>query len=210
MRRFSKGLLAATAGVAVFGVASLAAAGMQHTHQLSLRLPDGSVEQIAYTGDVAPRIVVADGPAPLAVMAPSAASLGADPFGPDSPFAELQRVSAALDREAALMMQAQPGLPMPMLTGDGQGLMRVDLGALPKGVQGYSVVSTSVGDAVCTRSTEVISRGDGQAPKVVTHASGQCGADGHDRQAPAAAAPPASSAGDGSRLIQASYALPRA
>ncbi|MBV9554962.1 MAG: hypothetical protein JO032_19460, partial [Alphaproteobacteria bacterium] len=44
------------------------------------------------------------------------------------------------------------------------------------GVREYELVSTVTGNSVCNRSVEITSMGNGAAPKVVTHTSGNCGA----------------------------------
>src|SRR6185437_5983089 len=87
-----KAYLAATALVAVAGFAGLAAAQSSHSHLLNLRLPDGSVEQIRYQGDQVPQIRLETQPMAFAVLSPIA-----DDF---APLAELQQISAAMDREA--------------------------------------------------------------------------------------------------------------
>jgi hypothetical protein len=48
-------------------------------------------------------------------------------------------------------------------------------GVSPPGSQSYSFVSTMSGSGVCTRSVEITSMGNGAAPRVVSHSSGNCG-----------------------------------
>ncbi len=78
------------------------------THVLVVRLPDGSLEHIRYAGDRPPQIRFDSQPD----------SGLFDPFWPSAPFADLDLISAAMDREAAAMMQqadsmmqASPGNP---------------------------------------------------------------------------------------------------
>ena len=90
---------AALIGAAVLAAAGLAGASageLARTHVLTVRLPDGSIEQIRYQGDQPPRISFSEEPAPL--LSPLVVS-----FGPDSPFAVLDRMSAEMDREAAAL-----------------------------------------------------------------------------------------------------------
>ncbi len=164
MRLLRKALLAGAAALAAVGLAGVAAAQIAAaSHVLDIRLPDGTRERIRYVGDTPPevrlepaRAAAIDGPA------------FADPFGPGSPFAALRRLSAEMDRQAAAMLREAEGLPSM------GGLMQADLGALPSGAQGFTVVSTMTGDGICTRTTRYVSA-PGAAPKVVAHTSGQCG-----------------------------------
>jgi hypothetical protein len=192
-----KAYLAATALVAVAGFAGLAAAQSSHSHVLNLRLPDGSVEQIRYQGDQVPQIRLETQPMAFAVLSPIA-----DDF---APLAELQQISAAMDRQAAaLLQQAEAG---PMMSAFGaNGPMAVDFARLPPGASGFSMVSTSTGNGVCTRSVQYRSLGDGKAPQVVTHTSGDCGSAARSAapSAPAVAIPTAPS-GDDPHLVQAAY-----
>src|SRR5579863_5819649 len=45
---------------------------------------------------------------------------------------------------------------------------------LPPGSQSYSFISTMSGNGVCTQSVEITSQGNGAAPRVVSHSSGNC------------------------------------
>ena len=100
-----KTYLAATALVVAAGFTGLAVAQARNTHVLTMRLPDGSMEQIRYQGDQAPQIRLEAEPTAFAVLAPTAFEL--------APFAELERISAAMDREAAgLLQQVEAGQTM--------------------------------------------------------------------------------------------------
>ena len=97
MKTFS--LLAATACLAFAGSA-LARDGL---HTLLVQLPDGSVEQIRYAGDVAPTVV----------YQPQVATVA-------SPFDALDRVAEMMDAQMASMMrQAAAMTEMPVAFGDG-------------------------------------------------------------------------------------------
>lgn len=152
MRVVRTALMAGVAAVAVAGFSGWAHAQSPQVHVMTVQLPGGGVDVIHYTGDVPPQVVLANGPA--AVAAAPLPSL----FGPDSPFAELQRISAAMDRQAAPLMQT-------------------DFANLPPGTQGFSFVSTMSGNGVCTQSVEITQNGNG-APHVVRHSSGNCGPTG--------------------------------
>lgn len=152
MRVVRTALMAGVAAVAVAGFSGWAHAQSPQVHVMTVQLPGGGVDVIHYTGDVPPQVVLANGPA--AVAAAPLPSL----FGPDSPFAELQRISAAMDRQAATLMQT-------------------DFANLPPGTQGFSFVSTMSGNGVCTQSVEITQNGNG-APHVVRHSSGNCGPTG--------------------------------
>jgi hypothetical protein len=176
MRKGHKMLLAGVAAVVLAGGAGVALAKAP-LHAMTVPLPDGGTARILYAGDVPPKVSFSTGPI-------------AAGFGPDDPFAALDRMSAEMDRAfGAMLRQAEamtPALPGPDRT------FHVDLRGLPAGASSYSMVSTSVGDHVCVRSTEITSAGDGKAPKVVTKTSGDCaaqpGAAASDRAAGAHAA----------------------
>jgi hypothetical protein len=121
----------------------MAKAQTPDVHVLTLHLPNGQVEQIRYTGKVPPNVV----------LAPDAMATS---FAPASPFALLARMSADMDRQAAVMFRTINDMAMP----DGAGL-----GMMP-------VVS---GPGVCTRSVQITFTGNGQAPHVVSRTAGDCG-----------------------------------
>src|ERR1051326_1747116 len=96
MRNLRKALFAGIAASAM-GFTGAALAQNSNTHLLTVKLPDGGVAQIRYTGDVPPQVEFSKG-APLDVWAPIPTL-----FGPGSPFAALDRISAEMDQEAAAM-----------------------------------------------------------------------------------------------------------
>ena len=97
-------LLAGAAGLAVAGLTGMATAqtvtNPEQAHVLNIRLPNGQVEQIRYTGKVPPTVILA----PDAAMAPA--------FGFGSPFAMLERMSADMDRQAAALFHDVDAIPM--------------------------------------------------------------------------------------------------
>lgn len=153
------------------GVASLAFAGTVAAHTLTVQLPDGTTEHIDYAGDVAPQVSFVPTqttPAP----APQTIDWA---FGPNSPFALMQQISAQMDREADAMMRQMQQIAAQPVTGPGQPI-QVDMTKLPPGTQSYSFVSTLSPSGACSQSTEIIAKGPGQKPEVIRHSSGNCGA----------------------------------
>ena len=140
------------------------------SHIMTVRLPDGSLERIRYTGDTPPKIDFGADPAAALFAEPVF-----DAMSEDSPFAELDRLSAMMDRQTAAMMQAADSVDQAAFA-DPRGALNVDFGKLPPGVQGYSVVSTMSGNTVCTRSIRNLGAPDGKAPRIQTASSGDCSA----------------------------------
>jgi hypothetical protein len=132
--------LALAAGIGLIGVAGvsgIATAREPATHVMTVALPGGGVAHITYSGDVAPQVTF-----PPALLPWAAA------FGPQSPFAALERISAEMDREAAALFQ------------------QIDTGQFAA-APGY-----------CMQSVQITSLGDGSPPKVVRRSSGNCAPSG--------------------------------
>lgn len=165
------------------GVASVAFAGAVAANTLTVQLPDGTTEQITYSGDVVPQVSFT--PATLAA-APTADGA----LGPQSPFAMMQRIAAQMDRDADAMMRQMQEIAAQPLAGPGQPI-QIDMGHLPPGTQSYRFVSTLSPSGVCGESTEIIAKGPGQKPQVITHRSGNCGDDAPTSIAAPAPAPAA-------------------
>jgi hypothetical protein len=158
-------LRAGAATIAFAGLCGAALAQSPQTHVMNLILPNGGVAHIRYVGDTPPRVTIGGAPVTFAAF-PS-------PFGSSSPFAEMERISAAMDRQAAAMFQQAAALSA------SPGLVNAStLGNLPAGSREYTFVSTMNGNGLCSRSVEITSMGNGAAPKVVSHTSGDCGAAG--------------------------------
>ncbi|HEY3888657.1 MAG TPA: hypothetical protein VGL73_08785 [Caulobacteraceae bacterium] len=191
MRIISTTLMAGVAAIACVGVAAMAASPKSQTlpsHVLTVRLPDGSVEQIQYSGDVAPRVRLSAGGMPMGALAPMA---GLGPASDASPFAMLERMSAQMDREMAEMMRNAPLMPALAAPGGMQQAVAgrgAALAKLPSGTESYSFVSSISGGKACTHSVQITSRGPGRAPQVVSQTSGDCvGQTSAPRTAPTAA-----------------------
>ena len=165
--RLKHTLLFAGVATALAGVTAVAAADRQPVHVLNVALPGGGVEQIRYTGDVAPHVVFRDVAAPVA-----AASFLDTAFGPDSPFAMMDRISAEMDRQMAGMMQ-QAAMMQRMTP---QQLQQAALAGAPAGAtSSFTMISTSGGNGTCSESVRMVSLGDGKAPQVTRTSSGDCG-----------------------------------
>jgi hypothetical protein len=148
MRISRPAIVASLTALALAGTTALAMARQPDTHAMKVRLPDGTVEQISYTGAVAPRVVLV--PADVA-FAPAAA-----------PFAMLDRMAAVMDREAAQLfrvMDTGPFRQAPMG------------GAFPLTLAGMAPAG-----GVCMHSIQITYRGGNARPHVVSRTSG-CGPD---------------------------------
>jgi hypothetical protein len=154
---------------AIFGFTGIALAQTSTTHLMTVQLPGGGTAQIRYVGDVPPQVVVSSRPAAVRdfLQVPSAA-------GPASSFAMLDRISAAMDREAAALFRRAEAMAAQPWTASG-GLTEAKLRNLPPGTRGFSYVSTMSSNGTCTRSTEITSISNGSPPRVVTQSSGNCG-----------------------------------
>ncbi|MBV8337522.1 MAG: hypothetical protein JO358_19200 [Alphaproteobacteria bacterium] len=169
MRTVRTAILASAAAIAVAGLAGVAGARDLNTHVVTIEVPGGGVAEILYTGDVPPQVVLSPAPTTLSALP----SFGAF-FGSASPFAELERLSAVMDREAAsLMRQAEQLARAPGFGGN--QLIEAGLRSLPPGTTSYTMVSSWSGNGVCSQSVEITSPANGGTPRVVSHSSGNCG-----------------------------------
>jgi hypothetical protein len=165
MRTSRAALLTGTAALALVGLAGMVSAQTPESshgvHVLTVRLPNGQMEQVRYTGAMPPTITLAPD------VAPSSYVLG-------SPFAMLERMSADMDRQAAALFQAldtQPALGAERF-GPAQGAE----GFGPaQGAEGFGIVPALAGPGVCSRSVQITFMGNGQAPHVVSRTAGDCG-----------------------------------
>lgn len=168
MRLINKAMLALGGSLMLAG----AAAAAEHVHVLNVALPDGSVGQVHYTGDVPPHVVLVPVAAP--VMSPM-------PVAFDG-FAQMERIAAAMDRQMATMMQQ--AATMAARRPAAPGVQTVS--TAPGGSYSYSYVSTTSSNG-CTRTVETSATGNDQPAKVVKTSSGSC----TPSSAPAIAAPSA-------------------
>ena len=155
---------AVLAGIASFALAGSAlAAETPRLNSMEVRLPGGGIAHIHYVGETPPRVTFAEAPTPHRLL--PAWSFGWN----DAPFARLQRIAAAMDRRMAEMMQmavAARANGVPQLT--------LVSGGTP-GAVGYSFVSRTTSNGLCTRSVQVTRAAGDAEPKVVRRTSGDCG-----------------------------------
>lgn len=169
--------LIALAGAASLAVAGTAIAAKPHTRSMDVPLPDGSVAHIEYVGDVAPKVTVAPRPFAVGEWTPMAfPSFG----GFDRMIAEMNRQAQEMARRAQRIARQAPLAGTPHIA---------SYGNLPSGMTSTSVVSVSNGAGTCTRTTEVVSQGQGKPPKVSSTVSGNCAASGSAGDPGSAAAP---------------------
>jgi hypothetical protein len=157
------GLLGGVAAIACV----TAAAAAEKQHVMNVRLPDGSVEHVRYTGDTPPRILIADPAAQPAAMMPMAG------FG--DPFADMARISAMMDAQADAMMAHASEIQRVAMTQAaapaGEGQMTVV--NMPQGAGGYSYVSTTtVNGKTCTVSMTSQPGKQGAQPQMLRKVSG--------------------------------------
>lgn len=169
MRKIHAALLASAVVVGLGAVAGLAAfapsliASGAGSHDLTLQLPGGGTEAIAYSGKAAPKATfhperfAAFWPAPsYNWMMPSLVAL--DPF-----IADMNR---HLDMLATtpLLIPSVPDEP----------LSAAALSNLPAGTS-YSMVSETIGNGVCTCFTQFTKAAGDAKPKIVSQNTGNCG-----------------------------------
>ena len=163
----------------VLGAALLALAGggvahaaAEKLHMMNVTTPDGSTIQVAYAGDVAPRVAVVPASAadPFVGMDRISAMM-------DAQMQAMMRQAAAMDRQAAQMQQqavtaasAQGSQQAPGVTPD-----FTMVGAMPKGMH-MTYTSTTTDAHGCTRTVSYASDGSGAAPKMTQAASDRCDA----------------------------------
>ena len=160
MSLIRKTLFAGAAVCALAGAASLTAhAQTPDTHVMTVRLPDGSLQRIEYTGNVPPRIEIV----PVSRMTPAQMQMA------ESPFAMMQRISAAMDAQMDQMFRAFG----PMMAPSGAPITAA-FGGMP-----------AAGSGMCFHSVQVTYNGTGQ-PHVVSQTSGDCGSGAPKASAPVA------------------------
>lgn len=129
-------------------------------HVMNVRLPDGSLQRIEYTGNVPPRIEIV----PVSQLSPAQVRIA------ESPFTMMRRISAEMDAQMAQMFQAFG----PMMSPPGTAPITAAFGGMP-----------AAGSGVCVHSVQVTYNGSGQ-PHVVSQTAGDCGGSNARSSAPAA------------------------
>jgi hypothetical protein len=180
-------LLAGLASVAVAGYAGFAHAGTPDVKTMTVQLPGGGIEEIEYTGTVAPQVILAP-----ALPADAALMPMAPPGDMTDPFAALEQLSAEMDQQAAAMINAANAMAADAMGPSGP-LVPAGFAQMPPSSTGFSFVSSvsGGGQGACMQSLEITSMGNGQAPRVVSHSSGNCGGGGPSLSAPGGAIPAA-------------------
>ena len=168
MRLISKGIVA---GVAAIAVAGTAYAADRSLHVTRVAAPDGTVVQVRYAGDIAPQVAFV----PVQVQAVPVAVV--------DPFADFDRIAAAMDAQMTDMMRMASTMPAVPVTPDGKPDMAALKGA-PGGVVSYSYYS-STGANGCTQTVRMTSTGKDAAPKIERASSGDCGTESPDTSAAA-------------------------
>jgi hypothetical protein len=184
MRFTRKIILAGGAALLAFGTAAVAA---DKLHTMNVALPDGSVAQIHYVGDVAPQV--------------SVQPVDAVPVAFVDPFAELDRMAAAMEAQHQAMMQQVAQIERAAAQADTGAPGQVTLvGNLPAGTH-FTYVSSTTDANGCTRTVEYSSDGSNQEPKATKTSAGTCDAAPRNAAPITASAPaPAAPAPEGPRL----------
>lgn len=174
MRLTRKIILAGGAALLVAGTAAVAA---DKLHTMNVALPDGSVAQIEYAGDVAPKV--------------SVQPVRAVPVAFADPFAEFDRLAAYMEARHRAMMQQVAEMERAAAQAGSAGPGQVTLaGDLPAGTH-FTYVSSTTDANGCTRTVEYSSDGGGAQPKVTRTSAGSCDAAKPDAAAPVTASVPA-------------------
>lgn len=145
-------------------------------HEMNMRLPGGGVAHIRYAGNTPPQVSFDDFALRTAGLSDA---FFTDPFS--GPFADMARISAAMDREAAQMMR----LANADFASASPQALEARLGTLPPGTRGYSVYSVTSGGKTCTQRMAFGYDTHGK-PLVQQASSGDCGlASGSSERGPA-------------------------
>lgn len=156
------------AGVAAAALAGAAFAAHDEGKTMLVALPDGSVQHIRYESAPAPRVIL------VPVRAP--ATLYEAAFGAGSPFAEMERISAAMDAQAAAMMRQAAMLQAQAPAANGEAITLTNAAGQPVGTMHYSYVSSTTNADGCTRTVRISSTGSEQQPRVIRTSVGDCSA----------------------------------
>ncbi|WP_428532360.1 hypothetical protein [Rhodopila sp.] len=149
MRTPRLALLAATAAIILALYGGIAQAKGPERNVMTLRLPDGQIEQVRYAGNVPPTVIVA----PDAIAAPV--------FTAD-PFAMLDRISTQMHLQAADLFGEINSI------NPGQSERAGQFG-------GFATIPAASAPNLCMRSVQISFDGNGTAPHVVSRSSGNCG-----------------------------------
>ncbi|MEI9996897.1 MAG: hypothetical protein WDM91_20050 [Rhizomicrobium sp.] len=151
-------VVVAGAGALLLAGSVALAASRPAVHDITIQLPDGGVEHVQYTGDIAPKVV-----------------FDAQPFGMVAAdwtpsFAAFDALDAAMDRQMEAMLRQVRALQAAN-GGPNDAVLR----ALPPGTSSYSRIMTTNGARSCVRTIQVRAPESGGKPQVVSQTSGDCG-----------------------------------
>lgn len=172
------------AGGATLLLAGTAAAAAGKLHTMNVALPDGSLAQIEYTGDAAPRVSLQ--PADEVAVAYS------------DPFAEMERMAAYMEAEHQAMMRQVAQLEQTAAQGAAPGSVTL-VGGLPAGAQ-YAFVSSTTDANGCTQTVQYSSDGSGAQPRVTRTSAGSCDKAVSDAPVAASAVQPPAPQGPGTKV----------
>jgi hypothetical protein len=174
------------AGGAALLLAGTAAAAAEKLHTMNVALPDGSVAQIEYTGDVAPKVAVAPAEAvPVAYV---------------DPFAELDRMAAYMEAQHQAMMQQVAAMEQAAArAGSGTPGQLTVVGDLPAGTH-FTYVSSTTDANGCTQTVQYSSDGSSAQPKVTRTSAGSCDKATSDAPVAASAVKQAEPEGPGTKV----------
>jgi len=176
-------ILAGGAALLVAGTAAMAA---EKLHTLNVTLPDGSIAQVEYSGDVAPTVSVRPGDAvPVAYV---------------DPFVELDQIAAYMEAQHQAMVRQVAALEKAAAAGGSgaPGQLTV-VGNVPAGVH-YTYVSSTTDANGCTQTVEYSSDGSSQQPKVTRTSAGSCDKATSDAPVAASAAKQSEPEGPGTKV----------
>ena len=157
---------AALAGGALLLAAGGAAMAAGKLKTVSVDLENGTVAQIEYAGEVAPRVT----------LVPVQARTAPDPFAEmDRMFAQMEAQRARMLQQVAEMQHRAAASGDQLSPGPGQVVVSTDM---PAGsTYHYTVVSSTSGKGgICTQTVEYSSDGKSSEPKVTRASSGDCAA----------------------------------
>lgn len=145
------------AGCAALALAARAADAPQ-SHVIDVTLPDGSVEQISYTGNIAPGVQILPQSAPVAQLV--------------DPIAAFDQMAAQMDRQMDEMMQAAQAMTAQDMALANRPILAAD-GAQPVAGESYVQVSTLSPQGACTQTLHIDTGANG-VQHVAQQTSGDC------------------------------------
>jgi len=154
MRTIATLLIAGCAAAALAGAAKSA-----DGHTLNLQLPDGSVEQISYSGNAAPAVT----------FVPQSIDTA-------SPFAMMDAISAQMHREMDQMLRQTELLTAEQFGNFDQTpqLTQALLNDAPAAGTSTYQISTFTSKGACTQTMQITAPANGGAQQVVSKTSGDC------------------------------------